>query len=190
MFKEERDASRFSWQDLGDIETGRPHLGQQVPVIVYRLLQYTMRDVLITEFDAAQCRELFIKAGELAGEQFARNALELDQSLGDFVAQLQRVLKDLKIGLLRVEKSDPESLEFVFTVAEDLDCSGLPASGETICHYDEGFIAGLLKTYTGKPFRAVEVDCWASGERVCRFEANVLSEEEAWDPAPAQSCRN
>ena len=55
-----------------------------------------------------------------------------------------------------------------------MDCSGLPLSEETICDYDEGFIAGVLKAYTGKDFFVKEVDCWATGDRVCRFAVKVL----------------
>jgi hypothetical protein len=29
----------FQWNDLGDIELGRPNLGLQLPVVVYRLAQ-------------------------------------------------------------------------------------------------------------------------------------------------------
>lgn len=49
----------------------------------------------------------------------------------------------------------------------------LPVLGETVCNYDEGFIAGVLSTYSGKMYTAVEVDCWATGDRVCRFHANI-----------------
>jgi len=61
-------------------------------------------------------------------------------------------------------------LNFTLTVAEDLDCSGLPVFQETICTYDEGFISGLLSEYTGREFDVKEVDCWCSGDRVCRFD--------------------
>ena len=77
------------------------------------------------------------------------------------------------IGILRIEEADLDALSFTLTVEEDLDCSGLPVSDETVCEYDEGFIAGILNTYTGKNFVVKEVDCWASGERVCRFNANA-----------------
>jgi predicted hydrocarbon binding protein len=92
-----------------------------------------------------------------------------------FVVELQELLKKLKIGILRIEKADLESMNFTLTVAEDLDCSGLPASDETICTYDEGFISGLFSQYTGKSFDAEEVDCWCSGDRVCRFEAQQVA---------------
>ena len=35
MFAEERDRCQFKWEDLGDVESGRPNLGQSVPVLVY-----------------------------------------------------------------------------------------------------------------------------------------------------------
>ena len=48
----------------------------------------------------------------------------------------------------RVELADYERGFFVVTVAEDLDCSGIPVCSEEICTYDEGFIAGLLLAYS------------------------------------------
>ena len=89
---------------------------------------------------------------------------------GEFIRKTQELLAELKIGILRIEESDVENMKFRLTVAEDLDCSGLPMSDETICTYDEGFLAGLLGEYTGMDFDVKEVDCWCSGDRVCRFE--------------------
>ncbi len=174
MFIEERDLSRFSWADLGDIETGRPHLGLMTPVLVYRLLQYTLRDVLIQEFDVEKANALFFQSGLLAGEHFCRNVLDRNLPFNEFVAQLQERLKDLKVGILRIERIDFESLDMTLTVAEDLDCSGLPLSNEVICVYDEGFLSGILKAYSGREFRVREVDCWATGDRVCRFDVKAL----------------
>ena len=33
----------FSWKQLGDIQEGRPNLGNKTDVSVYRLMQFTMR---------------------------------------------------------------------------------------------------------------------------------------------------
>ncbi len=89
------------------------------------------------------------------------------------MGDLQQKLKELNIGVLRVEEADLEKLALVLTVAEDLDCSGLPVGGDTVCDYDEGFIAGVLEVYTGTAFNVKEVDCWATGGRVCRFSAQA-----------------
>jgi uncharacterized protein len=176
MFKEERDYNKFTWQDLGDIEKGRPNLGLYVPVAAYRLLQYTLRDVLIVELGADKASEIFVKSGRLAGNQFCKNLLNTSLALNEFVAQLQQMLKEQAIGILRIEKADLENMNFTLTVAEDLDCSGLPFTDEMVCQYDEGFIAGIMEAYAGRPFTAKEIDCWASGERVCRFDVRAVKE--------------
>ena len=52
---------------------------------------------------------------------------------------------------------------FTLTLAEDLDCSGLPVCQETVCTYDEGFLSGLLSEYTGRKFEVKEVDLGVQG---------------------------
>ena len=169
MFKEERDTSLFDWSMIGDIADGRPNMGPTMDVAVYRLMQFTLRDVIIRNFDAATAERIYYEAGELAGRQLYANVITQKTDFGAFVKELTEVLSTLKIGILRVEKADVAKLEFTLTVAEDLDCSGLPVCGESVCTYDEGFIAGLLSSFTGKAFEVKEVDCWCNGDRVCRF---------------------
>jgi predicted hydrocarbon binding protein len=164
---------RFSWKDLGDIEEGRPNLGNLMNVAVYRLMQYTLRDVLNRHLSVEKATELFREAGKLSGTEFCVNLLDRSLPFNGFIAELQEKLLSLKIGVLRVEKTDFEKMEFVLTVDEDLDCSGLPLADETVCEYDEGFIAGVLEAYTGREFDVREIDCWASGERTCRFRVTA-----------------
>ena len=71
--------------------------------------------------------------------------LPLDETPSRFLTALHTRLAELKVGILRVEKADFENGELVVTVHEDLDCSGLPESGELVCRYDEGFIAGIIE---------------------------------------------
>jgi len=163
----------FSWDQLGDIDEGRPSLGKTTPVAVYRLMQYTMRAVLEKEFGDEKMRELLRIAGRLAGEEFCKNVMDVSLPFNKFVAQLHDVLLDLTIGILRIEKSDVENMSFVVTVSEDLDCSGLPIKGVTVCDYDEGFIEGIFNVYTGKEFDVRETDCWTTGERTCRFSVDL-----------------
>lgn len=163
----------FSWDQLGDIKEGRPNLGDKTTVAVYRLMQYTMRAVLEKEYGDARTRELLVMAGKLAGQHFCKNTLDTTLPLSKFIAQLHDTLIELSIGILKVEKSDVENLSFTVTVSEDLDCSGLPIKGVTVCDYDEGFIEGIFNVYTGKEFHVKEIDCWTTGERTCRFTINL-----------------
>ena len=166
------DNYSFNWADIGDIPLGRPNLGNLTNVAVYRLMQYSLRSVINQRLGGEIGKTLFFAAGRLAGEEFSKNLLDVTLGLSDFMAQLQQRLKDLNIGILRIEEADLEKLQFTLVVTEDLDCSGLPITDETVCDYDEGFIAGILKVYTGFEFEVKEVDCWSKGDRVCRFVAN------------------
>ncbi len=163
----------FDWKHLGDIDVGRPHLGRTVGVATYRLMQFTMRHVLTERLGDRKAREMFVEAGRLAGTEFCRNVLDPSLDFSDFMVRMQEKLKAMDISIFRVEKADLDSMQFVFTIHEDLDCSGLPMLGRTVCDYDEGFIAGVLNVYYGKEFKVKEVDCWAAGGRVCRFHANL-----------------
>ena len=165
----------FLWDNLGDIKEGRGDLGEEMPVLVYRLMQYTMLDVLSKAHGADQANEYFRQAGFLAGTEFAKHTLNLGAEFNDFIANLQKTLQELKIGILRMEAFDPDTGNIVLTVGQDLDCSGLPITNENVCIYDEGFISGILEAYTGKKYDVREVDCWANGDRVCRFNGIASS---------------
>jgi predicted hydrocarbon binding protein len=175
IFQAGNSHSTFSWANLGDIKEGRGDLGEDMPVLVYRLMQYTMLDVLTKDYGEEASNEIFRSAGLLAGSELAKNVLDLTVDFDTFVSNLQKALKDLKVGILRMEAADPDTGELILTVGQDLDCSGLPVTNENVCTYDEGFIAGILKAYTGKTYDVREVDCWANGDRVCRFRSTVVS---------------
>ncbi len=175
MFKEERDETLFDWSMLGDITTGRPNMGGAMDVAVYRLMQFTLRDVLIKEYGVAETDRIFFEAGKKSGQEFYRNVIKECENFNDLAAKLQNLLRDLKIGIVRFESADLDKSEFVITMAEDVNCSGLKISDETVCVYDEGFLSGVLREFTGKEFKVKEIDCWCSGDRVCRFEAKALN---------------
>ena len=173
MFQEEREEFKFEWSQLGDIAQGRPNLGNTTNVAVYRLMQYTLRDAAIKHTDVITADRIFYDAGFNAGKALYENIIGEPGSFEDLAVELEKVLRDLNIGILRFEKSDLSDMQFTLTVDEDLDCSGLPMMEEAICTYDEGFIAGIFESYTGKAFKVKEIDCWCTGERTCRFEAKL-----------------
>ena len=48
----------FDWKYIGDMELGRPNLGKTARLEIYRLFQYTLRDVLETEYGTEQSDRL------------------------------------------------------------------------------------------------------------------------------------
>jgi predicted hydrocarbon binding protein len=166
---------QFSWDLLGDIALGRPNLGANARLEVYRLMQYCFRDVLEKRLGADEADRLFYEAGHLAGSQFYQNILAGVADFDDFIARMQSSMREMGIGIVRVEQADLKKGTFVITVSEDLDCSGLPELDYEVCVYDEGFIAGLLESFSGTRFVVKEVDCWCTGDRTCRFTANSIN---------------
>ena len=175
IFLKGENRERFHWDNLGNIKEGRGNLGEEVPVLIYRLMQYTMMDVLSKAHGRDWANEYFRLAGFLAGQEFAGHMLDLKAEFNTFIANLQKALLELKIGVMRMEEFDTATGDIVLTFEQDLDCSGLPVTEETVCVYDEGFIAGILEAYTGKKYDVRETDCWANGGRACRFSGTVVS---------------
>jgi predicted hydrocarbon binding protein len=166
----------FEWESvIGDVVNARKSLGPTTRVEVYRLFQFTLRDVLEQHYGAEQADALFREAGVLAGRSFFRQFCGESASVNELVKTLQTLFKEMGIGILRVEKSDLENLSFTLTVDEDLDCSGMQDIEDVICVYDEGLIQGILQEFVGKDFHVREIDCWCTGKRTCRFSAEVVS---------------
>lgn len=167
---------RFTWDLLGDIAQGRPNLGHTMRVEAYRLMQYCLRDALESRCGTEEADAITYQAGYIAGTHFHERLIGKTGSIGDLVKKLQSVLRELGIGILRVEEHDEQTGRMVMTVSEDLDCSGLPELSYEGCTYDEGFIAAILHSAVGKKFQVKEIDCWCTGDRTCRFEAIPVGE--------------
>jgi len=163
----------FNWSLIGDI-SARENLGPLVRVEVYRLMQLCFREILEKNYGTERTDDLFREAGQLAGEHFYKQFLSMDMDFNAFIEKTQKILRDLGVGILRIESADLEHGKLVLTVGEDLDCSGLPEIDYEFCAYDEGFIAGLLSSYVKREFHVREIDCWCTGARTCRFTANVI----------------
>ena len=164
----------FTWDVMGSgIDVSRPSLGAATTVEVYRLFQFTLRDVLEERYGTEMTDKLFHEAGILAGKAFFNHYCAGVDDIGILAKTIQEQFRELGMGIVRFEVADPEKMVFQLTVDEDLDCSGLPDTADHICVYDEGFIKGILDSFTGKNFSVREVDCWCSGARTCRFRASI-----------------
>jgi predicted hydrocarbon binding protein len=163
---------QFSWDTLGsDMALARPNLGPDTSIEMYRLFQFTMRDILEQNYGTKATDELFYKSGQLAGVSFYKQFLADAADLAELVKRIQDLFVKFRVGIFRVESINTETMECYIAVDEDLDCSGLPDIEDVICVYDEGLIAGIMEAHTGKPFTVKEIDCWCTGARTCRFQA-------------------
>jgi predicted hydrocarbon binding protein len=163
----------FTWDYIGDLEAGRPNLGPMVRVEMYRLMQFALRDILESSIGTEDTEDIFREAGRLAGLAFHNQFFSDVTDFNEYIRVLQKRLRTMGIGILRVEEVDVENNSFIFTVSEDLECSGLSETDYEVCMYDEGFISGLMEGYTGEPYKTKELDCWCTGDRTCRFAVEI-----------------
>lgn len=159
--------------ELGDLKVGRPNSGDTVSAFSYRLFQVSLRKVLSDMYGEGEMVSLLRTAGKMAGGMFAREYLNTGLELQDFIIELSNKLAELKIGKLKVEQMDLESGTGIITISDDIDCSGMGDCNQTLCQYDEGFIAGILKEFTQKSYTVLETDCWGNGADLCRFEITI-----------------
>lgn len=77
--------------------------------MVYRLLEYSIKEELIQQFEKETQIDVFRKAGRRAGEYFAKKMLNLDQPLDQFVSELQaKPIQPLRLtaGQQEIEYAD------------------------------------------------------------------------------------
>jgi predicted hydrocarbon binding protein len=170
------DEKKFRWRDLGDLVAGRPNLGGHLRLEMYRLLEFSLREVMEREVGQEKTDLIFREAGHLAGGAFRRHFLPPTEDLEEYMRELKDTLRTMGAGILRVEEADPERGSFVLTVSEDMDCSGIGGDESDACVYGEGFVAAVIEGFTGKPYRVREVECWRKGDRTCRFVAEAEGE--------------
>ncbi len=159
----------FDWSLLGDLQDGRPNLGTCIDLEQYRLLLFTVRDVLEERYGTDEADAVLFEAGKIAGAEFYRHYIAPVATLDEFVSKTQKMLKEKNIGILRIEEALLEQGKVVLTIDEDVDCSGLPETDFEVCIYDEGFVSSLFEGFSGERWNAKEIDCWCTGARTCRF---------------------
>ena len=82
-----QDQKPVSFEDyLQYNEKSRGNLGEELPVLVYRMLEYSLREELCQRFGKETQIDVFRNAGRMAGEYFAKHMLNLDQPLDSFVS--------------------------------------------------------------------------------------------------------
>ncbi|MBI9018612.1 MAG: 4-vinyl reductase [Phycisphaerae bacterium] len=176
MFTEKHETASFTWDLLGDIETGRPNLGMSCPVLVYRLFKQNMTAELIRQFGRDKAIKLIKNAGYHAGRECCNAVFDCDLPPQMFMISLQMMFKENNIAIINFEKADFDNWQLVIAVNEGLECSGIAPMGHPGCFYLEGFFGGILETYAGRKFIIKEIDCWAAGQRVCRFTVEPSTE--------------
>lgn len=76
---------QFSWDLIGDIQLGRPNLGDTTRLEVYRLMQFTFRDIIEKKFGTEMTDEIFYESGYLGGKELYKQFFAGITDINEFV---------------------------------------------------------------------------------------------------------
>ncbi|HIC96891.1 MAG TPA: 4-vinyl reductase [Aquificaceae bacterium] len=147
----------------------RPTLGEDVPLLVFRAFRVFSGEYLKEVVGEKGSMVLFQNAGRELGKSLGVSMNH--ENLSAFLSDIGDFMKDSKIGLLIVDRMDGK--EGVLRIEECITCSGMQPVGARICHFEAGFVAGVLESFFGKRVKATETKCNAMGEGVCEITVEV-----------------
>ncbi len=147
----------------------RPHLGEDIPILVFRAFRVFTGVHLEDMVGHMGAITLIQKAGRELGREVG-NTLK-DEDLNAYLGKVIDFVKDSKIGLL--VPVDVSQEKIVVALDECITCSGMPNIGKRICHFEAGFVAGIVESYLNKRVRAYETKCNAHGDGICEVAVEL-----------------
>ena len=135
----------------------RPTLGDTLPIPVFRLLRIVALPMILGD----SAGPMLYTSGKFVGSQLEVKTTE----------DLVKIVKDFKIGVTKILEQTERKI--VVQVDECVSCSGLPNTGQFVCDFEGGLIAGALEKILGKRVKATEIKCWANGDETCVFDCIV-----------------
>ncbi|MDA3842789.1 MAG: hypothetical protein PF588_00280 [Candidatus Kapabacteria bacterium] len=156
---------------IGDPAAGRPTLGETVPIALFRALRLVgMKEGLDSMVGDAST--LVYTSGKGVGANLGNAILaQTGKDLGKFIEAVGNQVRSLGIGIMEILQADIENGYIEIKVNECVTCSGSPNIGERVCHFESGFISGILEAFIGKTVNVLETKCNCMGEEGCVFEA-------------------
>ena len=147
----------------------RPKLGEEIPVVIFRAFR------LFTEFHLDQVVghkgsiSLLQHAGRELGKQVGKNLI--DKELDTYIERVSNFVYDQKIGILIPVNLGNNSM--LFRLDECITCAGMPNIGKRICHFEAGFVGGIVETFLGRRVKVYETKCNAMGEGTCEVKVEL-----------------
>lgn len=157
---------------IGDPVKGRPTLGATAPVAMFRTLRLVgMMESLNNMIGDAST--LVYTSGKEVGKKLGKTIVEkIGKEIEQFVPAVAREVKNLGIGMMNITKADVEHGFLEIKVDECITCSGAPNINQRVCHFEAGFISGVLERLLDKTVNVIETKCNCMGEDGCVFECS------------------
>ena len=144
---------------LSALRVARPSLGPDADVGLYRLLRLAAFDPRAGAEGVVAART----AGETIGRSLGLGALD----------ELTALCRSLKLGIVDAFIVDEETVRVA--VRECIACAGAHESGEAVCHFEGGLVAGAVAAIFKREVRVREIACQGGcGDDACQFEITFV----------------
>lgn len=132
----------------------RPQLGEEVPLILFRILRIIGMRSILGETSGATLYMM----GKKVGSMLPVRTIE----------EFSDTIRQLKIGIAEPVLVDEDHI--TVKLFECITCAGFTYTGEMFCDMESGIIAGLLENVYGKKARSTQTKSWSAGFNYCEFE--------------------
>lgn len=132
----------------------RPQLGEEVPLLLFRILRIIGIRKLLGETSGATLYMMGKNVGNMVG------ATDIED--------LKKKIEELKVGIAEVETIDEGHM--IVKLRECITCAGFGYTGEMFCDMESGIIAGLLERIFKKKAKSTQTKSWSVGYNYCEFE--------------------
>jgi len=150
-------------------QINRPTLGEEVPLKIFRAFRIATGLYLEDLVGNRGAVTLFQNAGRKLGKEVGQKLK--DEKLERYIGKVVEFVQENKLGILIPEDIDKEFM--VFSLDECITCSGMPNIGKRICHFEAGFVAGIVEAFLGKKVKVYETKCNANGEGICQVKVEL-----------------
>ena len=134
--------------------TARPTLGDDVPLVLFRILRIVGMRNLLGESSGPTLYAMGKSVGNMVGAR----------TIEDF----EKTIRDLRIGIPEVALLEEDRI--VVKLYECITCAGFPVTGEMFCDMESGIIAGLLEKVHRKKAKSTQTKSWSVGYNYCEFD--------------------
>jgi len=131
------------------------------PFEFFRLIFHTLRISLLSQ--GVDIDPILYEAGLKVGEALYEKVKDPDMS--NFLANIATFWENHSLGSVEVKNLQPLTI----SVQDCFECSGLPYLGRPACAFDSGILESLFSLYNQEEVKVMETECYALGDKQCRF---------------------
>ncbi len=151
------------------LKIDRPVLGDSIPLTIFRAFRHFSAGYAEDIMGEKGAAAIFYNAGKTLGIEVGKSLHT--ETLEKYMESVKEFVKEQKVGILvpvSVEKD-----RMVLQIDECITCAGMPNIGRRICHFEAGFVGGLVEAFTGGRVVAKETKCNAMGEGICEVTVEL-----------------